>query len=96
MARNKLIYALAQRTFVVASDHETGGTWAGAKEALGKSLRLPVDVWTGDGSGPGNAALVERGARGISDVEQLWDAPEDERALGATETNDAHQLHLGV
>jgi predicted Rossmann fold nucleotide-binding protein DprA/Smf involved in DNA uptake len=34
MGRNKIVYALSQVTFVVASDKDTGGTWAGAKEAL--------------------------------------------------------------
>ena len=60
MGRNKLIYALSQTTFVVAADHDKGGTWAGAIEALRRSI-APVAVWTGDGAGSGNAALVERG-----------------------------------
>lgn len=34
MGRNKLIYALADYAVVVMSDVETGGTWAGATEAL--------------------------------------------------------------
>jgi predicted Rossmann fold nucleotide-binding protein DprA/Smf involved in DNA uptake len=93
MGRNKLIYGLAQRTLVVASDVEQGGTWAGAKEALGKSLQLEVDVWIGDGAGPGNQALVERGARPITDASQLWDAPAPTSARITTEET---QLHLGV
>jgi predicted Rossmann fold nucleotide-binding protein DprA/Smf involved in DNA uptake len=34
MGRNKLIYGLGEFAIVVSSDHETGGTWAGAVEAL--------------------------------------------------------------
>jgi predicted Rossmann fold nucleotide-binding protein DprA/Smf involved in DNA uptake len=34
MGRNKLIYGLAEFAVVVSSDHQTGGTWAGAVEAL--------------------------------------------------------------
>lgn len=33
MNRNKFIYASAYGTFVVASDYNKGGTWAGAVEA---------------------------------------------------------------
>lgn len=70
MARNKLVYALARKTLVVQSDLETGGTWAGATEWL---KRAPEDVlvWAGAGEGRGNAALIQAGARAISDVEAL-------------------------
>ena len=34
MGRNKLIYGLAEFAVVVSNDHQTGGTWAGAVEAL--------------------------------------------------------------
>lgn len=71
MGRNKLIYALSQTTFVVAADHDKGGTWAGAIEALRRSI-APVAVWTGDGAGSGNAALVERGARPVSEIGALF------------------------
>jgi hypothetical protein len=70
-----------------------GRTWAGAKEALGKSLQLEVDVWMGEGAGPGNEALVERGGRPITDVAQLWDAPPP---TSARITSEETQLHLGV
>ena len=53
MGRNKLIYAQAAVTVVVASDVDTGGTWSGATEAL-KHGYGPVAVWRGDGEGPGN------------------------------------------
>lgn len=70
MARNKLIYALADRTFVVASDKESGGTWAGATEALQRHFG-PVAVWLGDGGGPGNVALTHRGASPIHNLDDL-------------------------
>lgn len=50
MARNKIIYALARITLVVAADAERGGTWEGAVEALRRGFG-PVAVWTGEGGG---------------------------------------------
>jgi predicted Rossmann fold nucleotide-binding protein DprA/Smf involved in DNA uptake len=70
MGRNKLIYGLSRCTIVVASDHETGGTWAGATEAL-KNHYGRVASWIGAGSGAGNSALVQRGAAELSDVNRL-------------------------
>ena len=61
----------AQRaTLVVAADLEEGGTWAGAIEALRRSL-APVVVWKGDGAGAGNDALAERGAPSIGSLDEL-------------------------
>ena len=74
MGRNKLIYALSQATFVVASDLESGGTWGGATEALRRAI-APVLVWTGDGAGPGNARLVERGATPVDSIDELFPLP---------------------
>lgn len=70
MARNKLIYALAERTLVVAADLERGGTWAGATEALKRNLG-PVLVWVGPGAGRGNRALADAGAIPVDDLEAL-------------------------
>jgi len=70
MARNKLIYALADLTVVVASDLDTGGTWAGAVEAL-KHGYGAVAVWRGDGEGSGNSALEHRGAAAITTPDHL-------------------------
>jgi predicted Rossmann fold nucleotide-binding protein DprA/Smf involved in DNA uptake len=72
MARNKLIYATARATLVVATDEGQGGTWAGAIEALRQSYGT-VCVWMGEGGGPGNGALAERGAALVQDVGQLLD-----------------------
>lgn len=60
MGRNRLIYTLADYGLVVASDAETGGTWAGATEAL-KAGWVPVFVCDGEGFPKGNAMLVRRG-----------------------------------
>lgn len=60
MARNKYIYTLADQALVMDSALASGGTWAGALEDLVQGwvplyVRIP-------GDGPGNAALVEKGA----------------------------------
>jgi len=70
MSRNKLVYALGCPTVVVAAELGVGGTWEGAVEALRLGLG-PVFVWLGPGAGPGNQALVQRGARGITDLGEL-------------------------
>jgi predicted Rossmann fold nucleotide-binding protein DprA/Smf involved in DNA uptake len=72
MARNKIIYGLSRATLVVASDTDSGGTWAGATEALKKSYGA-VAVWRGPGEGPGNEELERLGASPITDVASLVD-----------------------
>jgi len=61
MGRNKLIYGLAKFAVVVSSDHQTGGTWAGAVEAL-KAGWCPVSVRDGEGVPRGNKELLKLGA----------------------------------
>jgi hypothetical protein len=70
MGRNKIIYALADTTLVIATDKDTGGTWAGATEALRRGYGA-VAVWIGDGAGPGNTALANKGAIPIHDLAEL-------------------------
>ena len=70
MGRNKIIYGLAAVTMVVASDFESGGTWAGATEALRHNFGRLV-VWNARGEGPGNASLIERGGVAITEVGEL-------------------------
>ena len=73
--RNKLIYAQAALTVVVASDDGSGGTWSGATEAL-KHGHGSVAVWRGPGEGAGNQPLQQRGATPVSsldDIESLLD-----------------------
>lgn len=67
--RNKLIFALAETTLVVAAEPGEGSTWAGAVEALGRGDDLLV--WTGPGAMPGNARLIERGGRPITDLDEI-------------------------
>lgn len=64
MGRNKLIYGLAEFAVVVSSDHQTGGTWAGAVEAL-KANWCPVLVRDGDGVPRGNKELLKLGATAL-------------------------------
>jgi predicted Rossmann fold nucleotide-binding protein DprA/Smf involved in DNA uptake len=61
MGRNRLIYAAADYAVVVASDAGTGGTWAGATEALRHGW-LPVFVLEHAAMPEGNRQLLERGA----------------------------------
>lgn len=77
MARNKLIYGLAQVTLVVTSDDGTGGTWAGATEALKRRL-APVAVWMGPEAGPGNAKLVRDGGVEVKTPAQVLSCKRDE------------------
>jgi predicted Rossmann fold nucleotide-binding protein DprA/Smf involved in DNA uptake len=93
MGRNKLIYALAGATLVVACDREKGGSWSGAVEALRQDIS-PVLVWTGLGAGDGNRPLVERGAQPIDDIECLFPLPQ--RAAGPRPVSAANQLALGL
>jgi len=68
MGRNKLIYGLADFAVVVSSDFQTGGTWAGAVEAL-KAGWCPVFVRDGQGVPQGNRELLKRGAAAVSEAE---------------------------
>ncbi|MCU0782445.1 MAG: DNA-processing protein DprA [Verrucomicrobia bacterium] len=68
MGRNKLIYGLAEFAVVVSSDHQSGGTWAGAVEAL-KANWCPVLVRDGDAVPRGNKELLKVGATALPTVE---------------------------
>ena len=61
MGRNRLIYCLADFAIVVASDAETGGTWAGATETL-KNNWVPVFVLEHEKMPEGNKLLLQKGA----------------------------------
>lgn len=60
MGRNKYIYALADWGLVVSASLESGGTWAGAVEAL--QYGHHVFVRTQENMPEGNRRLLERGA----------------------------------
>ena len=64
MGRNKLIYGLAEFAVVVSSDYQTGGTWAGAVEAL-RAGWCPVLARDGDGVPSGNKELLKLGATAL-------------------------------
>ncbi len=72
MGRNKIIYALSTVTFVASSDRGSGGTWAGAKEAIDKRYAA-VAVWAGHGAPDGNEALAQRGATPVAHVADVFD-----------------------
>ncbi len=61
MGRNRLIYCLADYAIVVASDAETGGTWAGATETL-KNNWVPIFVLKHAHMPEGNKLLLQKGA----------------------------------
>jgi predicted Rossmann fold nucleotide-binding protein DprA/Smf involved in DNA uptake len=83
MSRNKLVYALTETTVVIATDLESGGTWAGATEAMKKGYAR-VAVWTGVGAGPGNGRLIELGAHPVTTAAEVFQ-PFDETATSPTE-----------
>ncbi len=62
MARNKLIYAMADYAVVVSAEAGQGGTWAGAREELKRKSPRPVFVRTGENIPSGNSKLLELGA----------------------------------
>lgn len=68
MGRNKVIYGLADFAVVVSSDFQTGGTWAGAVEAL-KGGWCPVFVRDGANVPKGNRELLKLGAAPLPESE---------------------------
>lgn len=62
MRRNKLVYALADAGLVIESDHNKGGTWAGAVEQLDKLGLVPIYVRSKGDISNGIKALEKRGA----------------------------------
>jgi len=90
MGRNKIIYGLARVTLVISSAKDEGGTWSGATEALKKRYGR-VAVWTGDGSGPGNDALVTAGGAAIKEPEAILSFD----AVEPGERPEQSQMELG-
>ena len=95
MGRNKIVYALASLALVVSSDEGSGGTWAGATEALTKRYAV-VAAWTGDGAGPGNAALVTRGATPVDDIADLLAIRPETAALRMLDRVATKSTQLGL
>jgi predicted Rossmann fold nucleotide-binding protein DprA/Smf involved in DNA uptake len=68
MGRNKLIYGLSDFAVVVSSDFQTGGTRAGAVEAL-KAGWCPVFVRDGTDTPRGNRELIKLGVAAVPEDE---------------------------
>jgi predicted Rossmann fold nucleotide-binding protein DprA/Smf involved in DNA uptake len=96
MGRNKVIYGLADYAVVVSSDFETGGTWAGAIEAL-KAGWCPVLVREGENVPKGNHELVKRGASPLTeaDLAQFADLGEDLRKAAKAPPREREQDLFG-
>jgi predicted Rossmann fold nucleotide-binding protein DprA/Smf involved in DNA uptake len=92
MGRNKIIYALAAATLVVAADDGSGGTWAGATEALASGR--PVIAWVGPGADPGNAVLADRGATRLTEIDQLFPLPDPKEPVPPAPAKE--QLTFGL
>ncbi len=93
MGRNRLIYGLADYAIVVAAEAETGGTWAGATEAL-KHGWIPVFVLDHPAMPEGNRRLLQRGA--LSFPYPFQEAPTHLSAwLGETCAASSSQLEQG-
>ncbi|MFN9660929.1 MAG: DNA-processing protein DprA [Cyanobacteriota bacterium] len=89
MARNKLIYALADAALVVSSARGEGGTWAGATEQLQTLSFCPIHVLSDPRGGPGLAALAELGAR-------PWPEPASTEALQTLLRGTEHSSGSGA
>jgi DNA processing protein len=85
MQRNKAIYALADAALIVTSDFEKGGTWMGAIEQLDRLHFVPIFVRNGTAAGPGNSALLQRGAR-------AWPEPQTSEELEQTLNSTSKEL----
>jgi predicted Rossmann fold nucleotide-binding protein DprA/Smf involved in DNA uptake len=91
LGRNKLIYASAGLTLVVACDLDRGGTWEGAVQALRRGYGS-VAAWVGPGAGPGNERLVELGAIPVDDPSAVVELPSPDPVTQAF----PDQLRLGL
>jgi predicted Rossmann fold nucleotide-binding protein DprA/Smf involved in DNA uptake len=81
MDRNKLLYGLSDAALVVASSADSGGTWAGASEAL-QLGRVRVFVKSTGTLAPGNSKLLQMGGLAFPpepwrDLRALFTAPQE-------------------
>lgn len=67
MGRNKYIYALSNGTFIIASDYDKGGTWAGAVENL--KHKWTKSFVRKDIKLKGNKELIKLGCISVEDIE---------------------------
>ena len=98
MERNKLLYGLSDAALVVASSADSGGTWAGATEAL-QHGKVKVFVKSTGLLAPGNPKLVRMG--GIPFPSEPWEnlrplftAPEEKNGqlFSAAARQSAHAV----
>ena len=89
MGRNKLVYALATVTLVVASELGSGGTWTGAAESLDHRFGQ-VAVWRGHGEGAGNARLEQAGATAVADIAEVDALLDESFAFPSADTHRGH------
>lgn len=68
MARNKVIYGLADTAVIIRADAHKGGTWAGAEEELRRDNRIPLFVRATEPLEEGNRALLAIGGRALTDA----------------------------
>lgn len=80
MGRNKIIYALSDVAVVVSSASGSGGTWAGAVEAI-EGGWVPVLVRDSPDAPAGNRALIELGGVSFPAAALLDDAVSVEELL---------------
>jgi predicted Rossmann fold nucleotide-binding protein DprA/Smf involved in DNA uptake len=82
LERNKCIYGLSNAAFVISCEKGRGAAWEGVCSALRNRYTDKVYVWDNPAL-PGNRELIERGAIGFTNPEQLplaemkrvWDTP---------------------
>lgn len=87
MARNRLIYGLADSALVVNSDLGRGGTWTGAMEQLGKLNYVQVHVRNCGRTSEGLVGLMEHGAKPWPDP----GTPDELRSVMARRPQDDRQ-----
>ncbi|MCE9560209.1 MAG: DNA-protecting protein DprA [Armatimonadetes bacterium] len=71
MERNALIYGMSLTTFVLASNYNAGGTWAGATNALRRRLCPVLVADLGGKPDPAVTALAALGAERVRDIPAL-------------------------
>ena len=89
MARNKLIYALADAGLVMSSAKGAGGTWEGAKEQLTKLRSSPIYVIDDPRGGEGLTAIHEMGA-------SQWPNPSSPEQLNELLASDPLATNQGL
>jgi predicted Rossmann fold nucleotide-binding protein DprA/Smf involved in DNA uptake len=73
MSRNRLVYCAADAAVVASASEGSGGTWAGAIEAL-KHRWVPVWAWDGAAAPSGNTSLLRAGAHGLGNSLEVSDS----------------------